>query len=136
MYSHILIPMDMDHEHALKPAQEVAEALLGENGRITLLHVTEEIPGYVAARLPEELLSGGKAACLAALKEMEQDISKPVESHVISGSAGSAIVNYAEVHHVDCIVILSHKPGLEDYFLGSTAARVVRHAPCCVHVIR
>ncbi len=42
----------------------------------------------------------------------------------------------AVAHAVDCIVIGSHKPGLSDYLLGSTAARVVRHAPCAVHVYR
>ena len=36
----------------------------------------------------------------------------------------------------DCVVIASHRPGLQDYLLGSTAARVVRHAACSVHVLR
>ena len=46
------------------------------------------------------------------------------------------ILEWAESNKVDCIIINSHKPGLQDYFLGSTAARVVRHAQCSVHVIR
>ncbi|WP_371932559.1 universal stress protein [Pararhizobium sp. IMCC21322] len=46
------------------------------------------------------------------------------------------MVEYAESNGVDCIIIASHRPGLQDYFLGSTAARVVRHAHCAVHVIR
>jgi universal stress protein F len=33
-------------------------------------------------------------------------------------------------------VIASHRPGIQDYFLGSTASRVVRHANCTVHVMR
>ena len=37
---------------------------------------------------------------------------------------------------IECIVMGSHKPGFSDYLLGSTAARVVRHAPCAVHVYR
>ena len=36
----------------------------------------------------------------------------------------------------DLLIIASHRPGLQDYFLGSTAAHVVRHAACSVHVIR
>ena len=36
----------------------------------------------------------------------------------------------------DLIIIASHKPGFQDYFLGSTAAKVVRHAPCSVLVVR
>ena len=42
----------------------------------------------------------------------------------------------AEDDKVDLIIIASHKPGLQDYFLGSTAARVVRHASCSVLVVR
>ena len=38
--------------------------------------------------------------------------------------------------NADLIVINSHKPGVEDYFLGSTASRVVRRAPCSVLVLR
>jgi len=30
----------------------------------------------------------------------------------------------------------AQKEGLSDYLLGSTAARVVRHAPCAMHVFR
>ncbi|WP_170501927.1 universal stress protein, partial [Ruegeria atlantica] len=37
---------------------------------------------------------------------------------------------------IDCIVLASHKPGMKDFFLGSTAALVVRHARCSVHVLR
>jgi len=37
---------------------------------------------------------------------------------------------------VDLIIVGSHKPGLQDYLLGSTAARVVRHAMCSVLVGR
>jgi len=44
--------------------------------------------------------------------------------------------NILVAHAVDLIVIASHRPGLKDYFLGSTAGRVVRHSPCAVHVIR
>jgi nucleotide-binding universal stress UspA family protein len=33
-------------------------------------------------------------------------------------------------------VIASHRPGMADLLIGSTAAQVVRHAPCAVHVLR
>jgi len=59
-----------------------------------------------------------------------------VEPVTLVGHAGRTIVDYATETGIDCIVIGSHKPGLNDYFLGSTSARVVRHAPCAVHVLR
>ena len=55
---------------------------------------------------------------------------------LVEGHSARSIIDYSETNGVDCIVIGSHKPDLSDYFLGSTAARVVRHASCAVHVHR
>jgi universal stress protein F len=55
---------------------------------------------------------------------------------LVWGHSGRTILDWAEANAVDCIVIASHRPGLQDYLLGSTAGRVVRHARCSVHVVR
>ena len=55
---------------------------------------------------------------------------------VIDGPTGRSITNWADETGVDCIVIPSHRPVMSDILLGSTAAWVVRHAHCAVHVIR
>ena len=47
-----------------------------------------------------------------------------------------AVLDTAEWANGDLIVIASHVPRVSDIFLGSTAAWVVRHADCSVHVIR
>ena len=65
---------------------------------------------------------------VAGLEDMSAEITR--------GQAYRAIIDYALAHSFDCIVIGSHKPGLSDYLIGSTAARVVRHASCAVHVHR
>ena len=59
-----------------------------------------------------------------------------VKAKIIEGHSARTILDFAEENAIDCIVMGSHKPGLADYFLGSTAARVVRHANCAVHVHR
>jgi nucleotide-binding universal stress UspA family protein len=55
---------------------------------------------------------------------------------VLYGHPAQSILDFASNNGVECIVIASHKPGLSDYLIGSTAARVVRHAQCAVHVVR
>ncbi len=55
---------------------------------------------------------------------------------LVEGHSGTTILEWAEANGVDCIVVASHRPGLTDYLLGSTAGRVVRHAACSVHVVR
>ena len=135
MYKHILVPVALDHGPNTEIALNIAQALKDEGGKITALHVSEPIPSYVTQYLPE-----GQEALNheAELAEMAKDLvgKSEIDPVVIVGHAGRDIVDYAKKHEVDCIVIASHRPGLQDYFLGSTAARVVRHATCAVHVVR
>ncbi len=135
MYSHLLVPVAFDHDRNPGEAMKVARALAGEGARITALHVMEDIPAYVAQYLPK----GRREESRAELKaKLAADLGgvKDIKPVVIFGHPGHSILEYAGDHDVDCIVIASHKPGIQDYFLGSTAARVVRHAPCAVHVSR
>ena len=135
MYRHILLPVAIDHRPNTEKAIEVARTLLDEGGRITALHVTEPIPGYVAQYLPEGHFEAARQE-LEATVRAELGDPQDIDVALVSGSAGTAINEFAAAHDVDCIVIASHRPGLQDYFLGSTAARVVRHARCNVHVVR
>jgi len=59
-----------------------------------------------------------------------------MEAEARTGHSYKTILDVADEKQVDLIVIASHQPGLQDYFLGSTAAKVVRHAKCSVLIIR
>ena len=113
----------------------MATKLAAEGARITALHVMEEIPAYITNEMSQELLANRRT-------QAEEEMSATVSGHsgvtpvVIFGHAGRTLLDYAHEHKVDCIVLSSHRPGLQDYFLGSTAQRVVRHAACSVHVMR
>ncbi|TCP44192.1 universal stress protein [Rhodovulum marinum] len=135
MYSNILVPVAVDHGPHLDDVLALARRLRNTDGKITVLTVAEAIPPYVSQYLPADQEARTRAAIHDDLKGELED-APDIEIRVITGHAGMTIVDYAERHDVDCIVMHSHRPGLKDYFLGSTAARVVRHAPCSVHVIR
>ena len=135
MYSNILVPIALDHERDTGAAMDIAHRLLKKGGKITALHVMEALPSYAAQYLTDEQIDLRQAEAKTALKA-ELGGVKDVRPAVITGHSGRSIVDYATDHEIDLIVIASHRPGLQDYFLGSTAARVVRHAPCAVHVIR
>ena len=55
---------------------------------------------------------------------------------VVEGHSGRTILDFAEDNGIDLIVVASHRPGMGDMLLGSTATQVVRHANCAVHVLR
>ena len=135
MYKKILVPVALDHGPNTARALEAARVLRDEDGSITALTVMEAIPPYVSQYLPEDQEARAhnevKAALVAELGGV-----RDATAEVVIGHAGRTILEYAEEHGFDLIVIASHRPGLQDYFLGSTAARVVRHAPCAVHVVR
>lgn len=136
MYKNILVPIAFGHEVEVDTALRASKTLRDEGGKIILLSVLEPVTGMVAGYLPEGVHDKVRAEVLTFLEQLAQKISGNVEAHVDMGGAGQRILEFAEEHACDCIVIRSHKPGLEDYFLGSTAARVVRHAQCSVHVVR
>ncbi len=135
MYKHVLVPIAFDEMRDTKGALEIAHAISEEGAKITALHVVEEIPSYVAQYLPEGQMSQNLKDIKTTLAEKVKG-EDDIEVVVIEGHAGHAIVDYAAENGVDCVVVASHRPGFQDYFLGSTAARVVRHATCAVHVVR
>lgn len=68
------------------------------------------------------------------LAERDLDIMR---AHAIIGDPGTAIVDYANEHSADLIVIPSHGyHGVDRLTLGSVAERVLRHAQCAVLVLR
>lgn len=135
MYKKILIPVAMDHEVDVQDTIATARRLLADGGTMTLVAVLEDVPIYVAEYAtvkPAEHIREDLKARLASLADGAPDL----EVAVLAGKPGVVIPDLAAETNADLIVINSHKPGVEDYFLGSTASRVVRRAPCAVLVLR
>jgi universal stress protein A len=135
----ILVPIDFSRisQKALDYALPLAKQF---GATITLLHAIEPPPYSVdLAYLPkgEEFPIGSMKKELDALakKTIEPTILKEVIVQV--GTAFEVITNLARDSEVDLIVITTHgHTGLKHVFMGSTAERVVRHAPCPVLVVR
>jgi nucleotide-binding universal stress UspA family protein len=134
MYKNILVPVALDHERDVTAALGVARKLVAPGGTVTALTVVEAMPAYVLAQMPEGQAERNLAVAAEQLEGMIG--TGEVRAVAVAGHPARSILDHAEAQGVDCIVIASHRPGLQDYFLGSTAARVVRHAPCAVHVVR
>jgi nucleotide-binding universal stress UspA family protein len=135
MYNKILVPVALDHSGDISKAMKVANKLLSDNGKIIMLTVVETIPMYVSQQMPVAIIEDNMKEAKTAL-DAEAGGAKNVKTDVIKGHAANSILEYADEKGCDCIVVASHRPGLQDYFLGSTAARVVRHAQMPVHVVR
>ena len=135
MYKKILMAVAPDHEGEVSDMIDRGRGLLSEDGQITLLSVVERVPSYVAEYVtvkPESKILKEVGARLESITKGESDLT----IEVVSGHPGIAIPDFAEKMGADLILVASHRPGLQEYFLGSTAARVVRRAPCSVLVLR
>lgn len=136
MYKHIIVAVDLSHGEAGVSLLLKAKELLDDGGTLRVLNVLEDVPSYIAAELPRDLKDRRQAEAkveLAALVDLE---GVNVEVEVRTGAPANQILACAEDAGVDLIMIASHRPGLSDYFIGSTAARVVRHAQCSVLISR
>ena len=122
MYNTIIVPTDFLHEELTIQALKKAETL-SDKGRIVLLHVLEDVP-YVIETTRETMGEWLKKSGVKA------------EIEIRDGGSYHNIIESAKEHKADLILISSHKPGLGDYLIGSTAEKVVRHAPCAVLVER
>ncbi|WP_209424308.1 universal stress protein [Pararhodobacter sp. SW119] len=136
MYKNIIIAVDLSHGEAGKELIDRAKALIDDGGTVRLVHVLEDVPSYIAAELPRDLNDRRQAEAKVELGLLAKEVSGNVVSEVRTGAASSQIIQAAEDHGADLIMIASHRPGLSDYFIGSTAARVVRHAQCSVLIAR
>jgi len=135
MYNTIIVPTDFSNKESTIQSLQKAEKL-SNNGLIILLHVLDKIPAYALAEIPTELMPDLVPKTREALKELVILSKVKASIEVRNGSSYRQILNSAEEHEADLIIINSHQPGLQDYLLGSTAAKVVRHSPRAVLVVR
>lgn len=135
MYSNILVPVASGEAELCDAPLKIATSLAAPGAKITLVHVFESLPGYVAQQVPAEVLNSNRQEVLAGI---EAAAAKVDGAHVVllDGSPGRAISEYAAREKVDLVVMASHRPGTGDILWGSTAGFVVRHVPCAVHVLR
>jgi len=135
----ILVPIDFSptSQKALQYAVPFARQF---GAKITLLYAIEPLP-ETEERIYE--LVDIEQVMRPVRKQLQTLASSAVESDLLdatlvrSGVPFVVITDIARDLEVDLIVITTHGyTGLKHVFLGSTAERVVRHAPCPVLVVR
>ncbi len=113
------------------------------------LHVIHVIPPPlspdVAITLPTEVPVAYTdtdllAACRKRLAEViaqQFEQTEGIVSDAFFGHPWSAICKYARQAEIDLIIVSTHgRTGLRHVLIGSTAERVVQHAPCPVLVVK
>lgn len=135
MYKIIIVPIDIGHMERAEPMIKAARQL-GPDAEIILANAIETVPSHIQAEIPVNLVEENRAKSREKLEALAKEIGGKVSVEMVDGHAATAILDIADAKNADAIVIGSHKPGWQDYLIGSTASRVVRHAKCSVLVIR
>ena len=135
MYNNILVPISFDEDRDVSGPTKVAKMLAAPDATITFLHVIEHIPNYAVSYMPENYLREARIAIQGRLDEIASETPN-ARGVLIEGHSGRSILDWADSHAVDLIIVSSHHPSMKDLLLGSTASQVVRHADCAVHVVR
>jgi nucleotide-binding universal stress UspA family protein len=144
MYRKILVPLDGSElaECAIPHMEAIARGCNVVD--VVLLRVIEHIhlPGeYVISEKDRERMEARHRA--DAEKYMDELAARvagdrmTVRAEVIAGKVADAIVQYAERHDVDLIVMATHgRSGISRWSLGSVADRVIHHSSVPVLMVR
>lgn len=133
MYSNILVPVAYEPGIDAKAELAAARQLASPGGQVTLLHVMDPVPVFAIDYMPQGWREGLVGAIEADLARQAETVPGG-RTAVLEGDPARAILEYAEAEGIDCIVLATHR--IDTSLYGSTAARVVRYAPCAVHLLR
>ena len=148
MSRQLLVPVDGSplSERALEYAFDVHD-----DGSVVALHVIDPgDPGYSASMDVDvrtepargsdawyDRAEDAEAEVFDAARELAADYDTDIATESAVGDPAREIVDYAEEHDVDTIVMGSHgRSGPTRLLLGSTAELVVGRAPVTVTVVR
>lgn len=138
----ILVPVDFSEpsQKALEYALPLAKKF---GAKITLLHIVEPVLYPESVVVPPEMEEMNLHLMKDSRERLELLCQKTVNPAIASkprvrlGKPWQEIVNAARSIPADLIIVATHGyTGLKHFFIGSTAERVVRHAPCPVLTVR
>jgi nucleotide-binding universal stress UspA family protein len=135
-----LVPTDFS-ECGLRATEHAARLGASQGARLLLLHVadTHALGSLAEGAGVRELRRAMRAAAGEKLRALKKRMGKGihVQTYLREGRAWQEIVKFAQRAWPELIIMGSHGyTGLKHLALGSTAERVVRHAPCSVLIIR
>ena len=140
---HILCPVDFSpvSESTVAAAGKMAQKL-GAN--LTLIHVVSVIPASYGALYAIDFQAIDTVELInsstKALEEVRQKhIPAGISCHIVSvtGNVASEVISEVKKSSIDLIVMAtSGAHGVEEFLIGSNAAKISRSAPCAVLTMR
>jgi nucleotide-binding universal stress UspA family protein len=140
-FGRVLVPLDFSElsETVLRYGVE----LTNPEGTTILVHVLEPLPLHFESAFGQSFVNTeGLNRVRENARELlqsatEQYPGRKFETELLDGKPAARILDAAARHRAELIVVGTHgRGGIEDFFIGSVAARVVRKAQCPVMTVR
>lgn len=136
-YQHILVAIDLmeGSEQVIKKGFELAKEFAAQ---LSLIHVVEPLPGYGYAFVaPAEVETQLVDEAKNQLKEFGEKYTISEDNlHVVLGPTKVEILETANTHNVDLLVVGTHTRHGWGHLLGSTANAVIHSSECDVLTVR
>ena len=139
-FKNILVPVDFSEDSPV--VYETALSVLGDGGRLTLLHVVEFMPAVMEGTLGiyphRKDIEKIKELSLERLGEIASDHADlDIQALVREGKPATAILEVIGELRPDLVVMGTHgRSKLDHLLIGSVTERVIRKAPCAVLTVR
>jgi nucleotide-binding universal stress UspA family protein len=124
----------MDFTEASVSAAELALELMARDGTLTLAHASSFTGrDHALGGLVDLYRTGAETKLDAARRRLQSGPRSTIETALLDGEAGKALLRYASDEACDLISLGGHAQGLMDrILLGSVRTRVLRAAKCSV----
>ena len=136
MFNNILVPIDLQSPASAKSVLDFAIKVAAQGSKMTALNIVHELPTYMLAQLPRDLIDNQIKYAQRELDEILSGFDSKIEGKIFRGGIAHSITEYAKKIGSDLIIVGSHDKTTIDYLIGSTAERVVKNALCSVLVVR
>ena len=139
-FKNIVVPVDFSEDSPV--VYETALSVLGDGGRLTLLHVVEFMPAVMEGTLGiyphRKDIEKIKELSLERLGEIAGDHPElDIQAMVREGKPATAILEVIGELRPDLVVMGTHgRSKLDHLLIGSVTERVIRKAPCAVLTVR
>ena len=138
----ILVPLDFS-AHSRKALNYAVKLAAQFGSQVTVVNIVAPVIYAEGMVLPAAMENLDRVSEEHARGELDK-IAEEVRGHNVScdtdvllGHPSDEIVNFAKQQETDLLLITTHgRTGLQHFLLGSTAERILRHAPCPVMVVR
>ena len=140
MFNSILVPIDLADTDLARPAIETAASLSkSSGGKVRLVNIMAMTPVMLAEYVPPDFDAQQRQSSNEALAIVARESgidAKRISTSIRQGGIYHEILEEAADVKADLIVMTSHRPSMQNYFLGSNAGHIVRYAKCSVLVVR